>query len=136
MKNKTYLIFLTVISLTFAVYNFITIKTNHFIKFELGLKNCVIVSLIGVSFIFYTAYVKMTIEKKHTLPNSNLKLFPILFLLTTVIQFSSIVYEIIENGIGKNQELYLTSLSLLLSLCLIIHILRTSKKFQQLSIKH
>jgi hypothetical protein len=131
MKKYTIFIYLTLISLALALYNFSLIVLNNYDRITEALKNCLVVSLIGIALIFFSTYIEKSKGKEIILPAFFLKLFPLIMLIIIVTHLSAIVNGIINNGFGKGKELTWNSIYFLLTVGVIMFLLKLMKQLKE-----
>jgi hypothetical protein len=131
MKKHTIFIYLTLISLALALYNFSLIVANNYDRINEALKNCLVVSLIGISLIFFSTYIEKNKGKEIILPAFFLKLFPLIMLIIIVTHLSATSTGIINNGFGKGTELTWNSIYFVMTVGVIMLLLKLMKKIKE-----
>ena len=131
MKNYIAYIYLAFISIILAVYHYYLIFVTNYSESDLALKNCLISTLIGTAVIFFSIYIQRNNEKGNVLSVLFLKYLPIFFMIIIITQFSSIINEIIENGIGRGERLIWLGLSIFFSLLIIIQLFEIMRRIKK-----
>jgi hypothetical protein len=131
MKNYVAYLYLALISIIFAIYHFYLIFISNYGALYLAQKNCLISSLIGVAVIFFSIFVQKNNEKGNVLPVLFIKYLTLFFMIIIVTQFSSIINEVIENGIGRGKRLIWSGLSIIFSLIIILQLFEIMRRIKK-----